>query len=1043
MKRFLPYLSVLALFCFVFATAEAQINSDTLTIQQIQEVDPDTLALGTDESTYSPHLGDTITVEGVVIAAPRVSPGGSSLFALGNAFTMYIMDPNGGPWSGLNVRATDSLAADAILITAVDTGFVVRVTGVVSQYYSTTQFEIGVGNDWNADVQVQVIDDLGSRPAPTTIDIEDLVSGGPQDNIPMAAQWEGAYVQIDGAKVGSVTQNSSTGRYTWTIQDGNGNSIGVYDQSVYFRAGSQGVDPNWAPPAPGTTISAIRGVITSTGQGIVIAPIYPGDIVLGSFPPIVSDLARDIALPTSTDDVTITCNVEDSNQDGSITDVTLVYGKNEGGTDTEIDRVTMAYDETTMVATAMIPAQADGSVIWYYIEATDNDNETVVFPGDIVQGKPFFIVRDGMTRIRDIQYTPYGNGMSGAVNGEVTVRGIVVGGANDLGMIYIQDDTTPWSAIEVRGDEGVRNLTTGTDVTVTGTVEERYNVTTIADATIVTNHGTAELPAPQVLSTGTFETEFVTDGNADAEQWEGMLVVFENLQVTSDNADAPSGNYGEILVDDGSGEMRIDDVGTWSDTYTNDSTETGKIYLGPGTTIQSATGILYFSFDYYKLEPRGEDDIQGVGTAENPPVITDLERDIAIPSSSEDVTVTCMVEDSNDGGTISKVEAVYGQALDELGRVELTYDESSMTATGAIPAQTDGDVIWYYIEATDNDNEMATYPEDLAGALPFFIVRDGDTRIRDIKFTPYDDGVPGCDGFSDITTRGVLIAGPNLGMYFIQDAEDAWSGIQIYAGDIDEQGLEVGDDITVTGKVGTRYGITQMSNVTVDENHGKATLPEPVVLATGTYESGAVSDGDVDAEPYEGMLVKFENLSVTSDNADGPDDNFGEFLVDDGTGEMRVDDAGTWDDVYTTDSADTGLIYLKPGTEIEGLTGVMYFSFSNWKLEPRSEDDFENVVTSVERLPGLPAGLTLHQNYPNPFNAEAGTTIRFDLLKSAQVSLRIYDIAGRLVANVLQGSYESGRYTVRFQKPDMPAGLYLYRLSVDGVSETARMIITR
>jgi predicted extracellular nuclease len=1038
-----PFFFVAALLSFVFMTAQAQITSDTLTIQQIQEVPADTLALGTTESTYSPHLGDTVTVEGVVYAAPRISQGGPPTFALGNAFTMYIMDPNGGAWSGLNVRASDSLAADAILFTVADTGFVVRLTGVITQYYSTTQFEVGIGNDWNADVSLEIIDDLGKRPDPTAITIADLVDGGPQDDLPMGQQWEGAYVLIEDVKVGSVNQNTSTGRYTWTLVDGDGNSIGVYDQSVYFRGGSQGIDPSWAPPAPGTSISAIRGVITSSSQGVVIAPLYPGDLTLGSFPPVVSDLARDIAIPTSSDAVEVTCKVEDSNAGGSITDVTLVFGRYENDSNVEVDRISMTYDGTSMVATGQIPAQSDGDIVWYYIEATDDDNETVVFPGDIINGRPFYVVRDGALRIRDIQYTPYADGNSGAIGGEVTVRGTVVGGADDLGMVFIQDDTAPWSGVMVRGDESVRNLVTGQDVTITGTVEERFNVTSVSDASLTTDHGTAELPAPIALETGTFESDVVTDGDPEAEQWEGMLSLFENLEVTSDNADGSAGNYGEILVNDGTGDMRVDDIGVWSDTYTNDPTETGKTYLGPGKTIDALTGISYFSFGNYKLEPRGEDDVEGVGVASNPPVITDLARDLAIPTSSDAVEVSCMVEDSNEDGSIAMVEVVYGTGQVEAGRVELTYDETSMTATGSIPAMADGDVVWYYIEATDNDAETATYPEDVSGSMPFFIVRDGDVRIWDIRYTPYADGVPGCTGFENITTRGVLVAGPNIGNYFLQGAEDSWSGIQIYASDIRDQGLALGDDITVTGKVGVRYGVVQLSNVTVDENHGNVALPDPVMLQTGTFETGVTDDGDMDAEPYEGMLVSFENLTVTSDNADGPDNNYGEFLVDDGSGDMRVDDLGSWDDVYTTDSTDTGMIYLKPGTFITKLTGLMYFAFSNWKLEPRSEDDFVDVVTSVEYLPTMPQAITLHSNYPNPFRAEAGTSFRFDIPSAAQARLSVYDLSGRLVATVLDGSLDAGTYTVRFARQNMPAGMYLYRLTVNGISRTERMIVTR
>ena len=1040
MRRFLPILATLVLAFFATTAAQAQIKSDTLTVKQIQEVDPDTLAAG---NQNSPHVGDTVTVTGVVYAAPRSSPGGPPLFALGNAFTLYIMDENGGAWSGLNVRASDSLAADAILVTAIDTGYVVRLTGVVSQYYSTTQFEIGVGGGWNADVQVEILDDLGYRPAPANIAITDLVAGSPLDGIPSAQQWEGAYVVIENAKVGSVTQNTSTGRYTWTITDGQGNSIGVYDQSIFFRGGSQGFDPTWAPPAPGTTISAIRGVITSSGQGIVIAPLYPGDIALGSFPPVVSNLARDIALPASSDAVTVTCDVEDSNQDGSITSVKLVWGLYEGDANVEKGQIDMSYDAGTKQASGMIPAQADGAIVWYYIEATDNDNETVIFPGDILRGRPFYIVRDGVTRIRDIQYTPYADGNSGALGGTVTVSGTVVGGSADLGMIFIQDDVNPWSGLMLRGDESIRNLVTGQDVTVTGTVQEYFNVTTVGDATLTSDNGTAELPAPILLTTGIFKTGTVTNGNPDAEQWEGMLTVFEDLEVTSDNADDPSGNYGEILVNDGSGDMRVDDAGTWSDVYTNDPTETGKTYLGPGTTIQSLTGVMYFSFSYYKLQPRAEDDVQGVGTAEHPPVISDLVRDIAIPSSTEQVTVTCTVVDSNEGGTIAGVKLYYGTEGGNAMSVDMTYDAGSTMATGIIPAMSDGDVVWYYIEATDNDNEVAVYPEDLSGPLPFLIVRDGDVRIWDIKYTPYGNGIPGCNGFSDITTRGVLTAGPDIGMYFIQDAASPWSGIQIYASNLKDQGLTIGDDITVTGKVGVRYGIVQLSNVVIAENHGQGTMPEPVMLSTGTFLNASVTDGDLGAEPYEGMLVSFEMLTVTSTNADAPSGNFGEFLVTDGSGDMRVDDAGTWDGVYTTDSSDTGLIYLKPGTTIEGLKGIMYYSFNNWKLEPRDEDDFTNVVTSVDYIPALVSDIALHQNYPNPFRAEGGTTISFDLPRQAQVSLHLYDMAGRLVGTLLDGTHQAGTYNVRMTLPALPSGTYIYRLAVDGVSRSARMSIIR
>ncbi|MFZ1731888.1 MAG: T9SS type A sorting domain-containing protein [Bacteroidota bacterium] len=1041
MRRFLPILSAIMLCLFAAMPARAQIKSDTLTIQQIQEVDPDSLAAGI---LTSPRVGDTVTVTGVVYAAPRSSPGGSPLFALGNAFALYIMDENGGAWSGLNVRASDSLAADAILVTAIDTGYVVRLTGVVTQYYSTTQFEIGIAGGWNADALVEIIDDLGHRPDPTKIEISDLVNGGPLTGIASGQQWEGAYVVIEGASVGSVTQNTSTGRYTWTITDGQGNSIGVYDQSVYFRGGSQGFDPTWAPPAPGTTLSAIRGVISSSGQGIVIAPIYPGDIALGSFPPIISNLMRDIVIPTSTDLVTVSCDVEDSNPDGSITMVNLVWGVHDNGTDVEQGQVTMTYDAVSKSAVGQIPAQADASIVWYYIQATDNDNETVAFPGDIVSGKPFYIVHDGGLRISDITYTPYKNGNSGAIGGVVTIRGTVIGGAADLGMTFIQDDTAPWSGLMLRGDASITGLVTGQDVTVTGTVEERYNVTALRSATLTEDHGMVTTPAPVDLTTGIFENLIVKDGNLWAEQWEGMLTIFNSLSVASSNADAPSGNFGEVLVNDGSGDMRIDDNGTWKTVYTNDPLQTDKTFLAVGTTIESVTGVMYFSFTYYKLEPRTAADFVNVGKAVNPPVISKLARDKGIPTSSDDVTVTCDVVDSNEGGTIDQVTLYYGTEGGNALTMGMTYDAGTTTATGVIPAMADGDVVWYYIEATDNDGDVAAYPADLNGPLPFFIVRDGNIRIRDIQYTPYSDGRSGSTGFKSISTRGVLTAGANIGMYFIQDDTNPWSAIQIYSSTIKNEGLALGDDLSVTGTVDERYGITQLKDVVIDARNGNVAQPDAVLLQTSAFTNGVVPDGDPVAESYEGMLVKFENLTVTSINADAAaGKDFGEFLVTDGSGDMRIDDAGTWDNVYTTDSTDTGLIFLNVGTSIKSVQGIMYFAFLNWKLLPRDEDDFVDVVTSIEYTPAAVSDIALHQNYPNPFNAEAGTSIRFDLSHQAQISLRLYDMAGRLVATLLDGSHQSGSYTVRVSMPALPAGVYMYNLAVDGASRSARMIVTK
>ena len=63
-------------------------------------------------------------------------------------------------------------------------------------------------------------------------------------------------------------------------------------------------------------------------------------------------------------------------------------------------------------------------------------------------------------------------------------------------------------------------------------------------------------------------------------------------------------------------------------------------------------------------------------------------------------------------------------------------------------------------------------------------------------------------------------------------------------------------------------------------------------------------------------------------------------------------------------------------------------------------------------MPGRasPFGATLRQNYPNPFNPM--TRIEFSLEKAGNVDLAVYDVGGRLVANLLSGDMAAGDHFV-------------------------------
>ena len=89
---------------------------------------------------------------------------------------------------------------------------------------------------------------------------------------------------------------------------------------------------------------------------------------------------------------------------------------------------------------------------------------------------------------------------------------------------------------------------------------------------------------------------------------------------------------------------------------------------------------------------------------------------------------------------------------------------------------------------------------------------------------------------------------------------------------------------------------------------------------------------------------------------------------------------------------------------------------------------------------------TLSQNYPNPFNP--ATSIPYTLVTAAQVSVRIYDIAGREIRKIAGGMFSAGRYLSTWDGLDnagalVPSGIYFVRLQVGERSHVRKMILAR
>ena len=85
----------------------------------------------------------------------------------------------------------------------------------------------------------------------------------------------------------------------------------------------------------------------------------------------------------------------------------------------------------------------------------------------------------------------------------------------------------------------------------------------------------------------------------------------------------------------------------------------------------------------------------------------------------------------------------------------------------------------------------------------------------------------------------------------------------------------------------------------------------------------------------------------------------------------------------------------------------------------------------------IPDQFMLKQNYPNPFNPS--TTIEFSLPRRANIQLDVYNVLGKKVANLADGNYASGNYSIVFDAKNLPSGIYFYQLKTDNYNEVKKM----
>ena len=185
-------------------------------------------------------------------------------------------------------------------------------------------------------------------------------------------------------------------------------------------------------------------------------------------------------------------------------------------------------------------------------------------------------------------------------------------------------------------------------------------------------------------------------------------------------------------------------------------------------------------------------------------------------------------------------------------------------------------------------------------------------------------------------------------------------------------------------------------------------MPAPSVVSTLNLVVPA------QAEPYEGCLVEVQNVEVTE-----AQDEFGQWYVDDGSGECQVDD-----EFFYLDSV-TPPIIITVGMTWDIIRGCLDYSYDEYGINPRTPEDLievadspNNTISSVSEFTGC---------YPNPFNPE--TTAYFNLAQDCNLELSVYNIKGEKVRTLVSEELTAGEHHILWngkddQNKSVSSGIY-------------------
>ena len=467
-----------------------------------------------------------------------------------------------------------------------------------------------------------------------------------------------------------------------------------------------------------------------------------------------------------------------------------------------------------------------------------------------------------------------------------------------------------------------------------------------------------------------------------------------------------------------------------------------------------------------------------------PPIIEDLSQIPNTINGSKVNPISVTIQDPLSGWTEEDHAWLVWEGPDAIDSVEIFDEDKNNEFVGAISdlRLRIGDEVRYWVTCRD---EQWNYNTTAEAKKSFKIVPPPTTQtilwIDDASLGGYDyndnkstrnfslmyamvDGYTTSSWVEDVVFHDVYYWEPNVNHgldSFLIDAVD-WDLILYTGGGGKYMPMYASDDNPFADYI-ANGGDIFLASPDYYFNHGISS-DAPIEFAADDFAYdvfglvGGYSDPPAPDSVYTGTSGKLTDMFV-----DAPFEIFPLYLNEEGFGGNT-----SMDYIYPIDADNENLLIGEHDGKIYGVQNTtssggsaIFLSFDmsqaskysdpvNRNLAPTQQlIDFTLAVitafvpTAAAPEPGIstPAVFSLKSNYPNPFNP--ATRISFDVPRTGDVTLEVFNMIGQRVALLQQGVLAPGSYTRTFNGSGLASGTYLCRMSAPGYTQTRKLVLVK